>query len=140
MPRQYPDLTTIPNLPSVGDLVGEGRDRCVYQHGLVSSYVVKVPRNERAKKQNENEIKVWEHFKNDPEAVLWLAPIIEYCPNANWIVMEKVETIPRKLNPTVGSYPAWLLDMQSANNWGKYEGRMVACDYGFDQIISRLGL
>ena len=138
-------IPNIPGCPPLGKYISRGRDRVVFEHGTNPDWVVKIPRtNPKAKiptiLQNKNEIAVWKHMQ-DKEDAQWLAKIIEWDEAGQWIVMEKLEEIDRKAYPKKGTFPDWLLDMMSANNWGRNkEGRIVACDYGYDKIVQKLKL
>ena len=121
----------------VGKIIGSGRDRNVHQHKICPGWVIKIPKNEKAKHQNVNEIMVWHFLKDKPDG-RWLTPIIDHCPNSEWIIMEKVgradHNFPRK------NLPNWFADYHTKHNWGIFEERYVLCDYGFDQIARKLML
>lgn len=119
----------------VGDWLGRGQNREVYQLNLNDDYVIKHEARGRDF-QNQAEWRVWEAVKHT-DLEKWFAPCHSISLNGHWLVQRKVEF------PDRSKYPAKLPDFfgdTKYNNFGLYEGRWVACDYGYpsyDWFFSR---
>lgn len=118
---QFNDLRSI----VLGDLIGEGSARKVYQLNLNAQFVIKV--EELAKSfQNVCEWEMWKYVEDTPLAK-WFAPCVKISNSGIFLVQYKVDPIriseqPRKL-------PWFLCDIKR-ENFGLLNGKLVCCDYG----------
>lgn len=119
----------------VGDWLGSGQNRDVYEVPINASFIIKhEPRGRDF--QNQAEWRIWESVKGTT-LEKWFAPCWSISPNGHWLVQRRVEF------PERDKYPKKLPDFfgdTKYNNFGLFEKRWVACDYGFpsyDWLFSR---
>lgn len=110
----------------MGDLIGRGMSRAVYEMPFDVTKVVKVE-NSWEHKQNSMEWLVWDSFKNVKSIAKWLCPCHMISYNGNYLVMSRARDllaseIPKKL-------PRFMSDAK-VENLGVYDGRVVIRDYG----------
>lgn len=114
----------------VGDELGRGTSRAVYTHRLDSSAIIKFEYTNRTF-QNVHEMHVWETVKGT-EYEKWFAPCL-HISNSGHILIQKKTSIPEpKEYPE--KIPNFLTDI-GRRNFGMFEGRFVAHDYGFSRLL-----
>lgn len=108
-----------------GDRIGQGIAREVYVFKPDPTLVIKFELG-RLDFQNVTEWHVWEAAQDHGEAAEWLAPCIDISDSGKILLQKRV-------TPWLGApprrHPKWMDDMH-LDNWGTYEGRPVAMDYG----------
>lgn len=117
----------------VGDKLGEGSYREVYEYLPDKEQKVLKLENHAGSFRNIHEWQVWQ---NCPERYKkWLAPCYAISPCGTWLVQQRVDTVtraPKKI-------PSFLDDVKP-NNWGllKVHGkdRLVMHDYGHTKFIA----
>lgn len=128
----------------LGTKLGEGMSRSVYvykdpahwgrmrsDHALAylddeSQLVIKVEKP-GGQYQNVQEWSVWEYVKAEPAMKKWFAPCVAISPCGLYLIQHRVEPIRKAEMPKF--LPAFLQDVVR-DNLGKYDGRVVCCDYG----------
>lgn len=108
----------------LGDKIGEGVFREVYQFHLKSDWVIKREKK-GAEFMNANEWMVWCALRGTKLAK-WLAPCHHISANGVWLIQQKVEPITKDRLPK--KVPAFLGDLH-LKNWGWLDGRPVCVDY-----------
>lgn len=120
----------------LGDKLGEGAFRKVYEMQFRDDLVIKVAKGYDGIQSNINEWQLWERCEyGDFYKPLreWLAPClcISFC--GKYLVQRRaLPIIDRKLLPTV--VPACMTDLKM-DNVGIYDGRVVFIDYGIHLIV-----
>lgn len=128
-----------------GEKLGEGLDRKVYVYNDPSSWtyrhkmtgapesdpracnhVIKVQKSGSGNFQNVAEWLIWENVRGTPMAK-WFAPCQSISPCGLYLIQARVEPIRENEKPV--KLPAFLTDFRK-ENFGRYKGRIVACDYG----------
>lgn len=107
-----------------GRELGRGIHRTVYACRIDPTLVVKVE-EAVGSFANVQERGNWEYFKDAPEA-RWLAPVIDISPCGGMLLQRKVEPVRSEEMPD--KVPAFLTDLK-LSNFGRLDGRIVACDY-----------
>lgn len=108
-----------------GDLIGEGQFRQVFEHAFDPTLVVKVEKK-LGTFSNVYEFQVWEDQLYYKPVSKWLAPCIIIAETGRVMIQKRVDPLreselPKKL-------PAFMTDLK-ISNFGKYENRIVLCDY-----------
>lgn len=112
----------------LGPELGYGAARRVYACAMNRDHVVKVEEEGSIEFQNVSEWLVWLWSEDRPEFRRWLAPCISISPLGRFLVQARVQQpIPEKKLPK--KLPMWIADTKR-ENFGLYQGRIVACDYG----------
>lgn len=118
----------------VGDLLGSGVDRTVFEYVPDKTCVIKFS-TRRTCFQNIHEWDLWQqHHSGTPTAVCkFLAPCVSISHSGNVLIQKRTKPIPwdRKLPKFV---PVVLTDLKR-ENWGIYQGRIVCHDYGRHDAI-----
>ncbi len=119
----------------VGNKIGEGFSREVYQWYPDDSLVLKVAIGYRGIKSNIKEFDLWENVISGSfyEGVkLWLAPVEVISECGRFMLMKKTEPVRFEDAPTV--IPTWMTDIK-LSNIGWYEGRIVSHDYAINLMV-----
>lgn len=107
-----------------GTLLGEGCSRKVFEHRHDKTLVIKV--EEGPTHHNVGEWDAWCAW-GDEKPGQWLAPCVALSPLGRVLLQRRV--MPVMLEELPESVPQFLTDLK-ASNFGRYEGRIVCCDYG----------
>ena len=109
----------------IGEAIGNGMSRHVYQHAQDKDVVIKV---EGSAGYFQNIVE-WEIWKQVEGTVMqkWFAPCIDISPNGIFLLQKKVEVIPHSSYPK--EVPDCFQDFKY-QNFGRYNKRFVCCDYG----------
>lgn len=136
------EVHTITNLQDVntdlittllGQKIGSGAYRSVYQHNWDNKYVIKIEPN--STECNIAEFMLWEEIKGLKNNLAWVkelfAPVLWMSPNGKILCMQKTEPYPKnkKLQrPT--EIPEFFTDVKW-DNFGWIGNKFVCHDYGF---------
>lgn len=113
----------------LGDLIGEGVSRSVYEHAMwPDQYVVKVETGRPYYFQNVLEYNTWTMAKYDPELADWLCPIVAISRSGRVLIMRRA--LPIRTGELPKKVPGFLVDLKP-ENWGILDGKPVATDYGW---------
>lgn len=121
----------------LGKHLGRGQNRDVYEFKWNPVYaVIKIERGGDFF-QNIMEYRVWKEVKGT-EWEKWFAPCLEISANGHYLIQARVEFPEKKKYPK--KLPKFFTDTKF-KNYGLYQGRWVACDYGFPSFMNgrRLG-
>lgn len=110
----------------LGELIGEGMSRKVYQHPFDPTKVIKVEDSVKYF-QNVREWEIWNDFKHAPEVAKWLAPCHAISHSGTFLIMERAVDLPT--NKKIEKLPEFLTD-HKIENFGMIGNRVVARDYG----------
>lgn len=116
----------------LGKKIGEGMSRKVYQYtdpltGSFDRAVVKYEgRFVDGHFQNVAEWEIWTWVRGTPMQK-WFAPCYAISPCGLYLVQARVDPLRSKEWPK--RLPSFLTDLKP-ENFGMFEGRVVACDYG----------
>lgn len=119
----------------LGEQIGHGIHRTVYEYNLDKSLVVKHASGNGFGNQIEWEI--WEAVKDCPEIAKWFAPCVSISPCGLWLVQKRVEFPDHKEYPD--RMPAYFTDFKY-RNYGKIGKQFVACDYGQLAVFALNGM
>ncbi len=115
----------------LGDLIGEGRDRYVFQSITNKNEVIKFDMS--ACNSNVLEWDCWLAVKNNPKISKWFAPVVKMSPCGRVLIMKKAD-----MNRDREKYPKLLPDFfddVKYNNFG-YIGKQIVCvDYGINKMM-----
>lgn len=119
----------------------------IVQH-LGADKVIKFgcPKNSRSGGQNRTEGMTWQRVGADPLAQQHLARVYAYAPDGSWLIQEKIEgDRPNTKRVVCYSMQGELIDALDllgidttdmwAANWRERDGKAVAIDYGYDDLI-----
>lgn len=111
----------------LGEKIGEGMTRCVYEHPFDPLKVIKVE-NSAKYFQNVIEWEFWNEWKNDKDVSRWLAPCHFISDSGTFLIMDKAENLPK--NKTIKKLPSFITDVKR-DNLGLIRNKVVCRDYGF---------
>lgn len=115
----------------LGDKIGEGNRRIVYNHAERDDLVVKVLKNEVKSNDDHNRIEYnnWIKLKDDK----WLAPCLFLSECEQYLIQLKGELapIPKEVPDFIKKQRDWNL---GRGQWVKINNNIVLCDYGFYEI------
>lgn len=114
----------------LGDCLGYGETRAIYEHALDKSLVVKVE-NGATNFCNISEWQIWQAVK-DTEFAKWFAPVVSIGPAGSVLTMRKCEPARREELPD--KVPAFFTDLKP-ENFGRLDGRIVCLDYGYHRFF-----
>ncbi len=114
----------------VGDIIGAGEFRIVYEHEHRDDLVLKFETTAQSF-QNITEWEFWNNNKGDKKVARWLAPC-EFISPCGLILAMKRTTKPH-LTDYPKRMPEFLVDRKRAN-FGLLNGRLVAHDYGLYSV------
>ena len=117
----------------VGDFISEGVHRKVYNHKKDNTLVIKVKKDSHFDDHSKIEVLNWINSNEDIRK--WLAPIVDYSKDYRYTIQKKIKLgyeCPKNLPTFLKKYPP---DIKSGHkneklHWGKFEDRLVLCDYG----------
>ena len=127
------DVNTDLILSLLGQKLGSGVYRSVYNYNLDDKYVIKIEPN--ATDSNISEYLLWDEIRGlcgDLEWVKeWFAPVKWMSPNGKILIMEKTFEYPKnkKLERPI-EVPVFFTDLKR-DNWGWIGNKFVCHDYGF---------
>jgi hypothetical protein len=110
----------------IGQPIGEGCYRKVYQHAMNPKAVVKVE-EDAGKFSNVTEWELWREVMDYPKLNRWLAPCLWISPKG--MILIQAKTTPCSHNDLPDKVPSFFTDLKR-ENWGWCEGRLVCHDYG----------
>lgn len=114
----------------IGETLGAGEFRIVFEHAHRKDLVLKFETRARSF-QNIAEWDFWNDNKKNKKIALWLAPC-EFISPCGIILAQK-----KTIKPTKADYPKavpeFLTDLKRTN-FGMYQGRLVAHDYGLYNV------
>jgi hypothetical protein len=114
----------------LGDLLGEGRDRYVFQSVFNKNEVIKFDMS--LENSNVIEWTVWNDIKHDKATAKWFAPVIKMSPCGRVLVMRKADmyrdrsTYPKRL-------PSFFGDIKYTN-FGFIGNQCVCVDYAINYL------
>lgn len=115
----------------VGDYIGSGTFRDVYQHNINKDYVVKLQREEH--NSNVIEFEIWCNVSETPYAK-WFAPVRWISDNGKVLFQEKVEPITEKNQHLIpDNIPYFFTDLKPSN-FGFIKKQLVCVDYDYSLI------
>lgn len=115
----------------LGEQLGAGIHRTVYEHRLDPKLVIKVETTARTF-ANIHEWQVWEEVVYAPKARVWFAPCRWISHSGSILIQERTQPITR----LPAELPNFLTDIK-VQNYGRLRGRVVAHDYGYTRLLSR---
>ena len=119
-----------------GRQIASGMTRTVFECTVDKGLVVKVEQAEvRTHFQNLMEWFVWNRVCGTAFEK-WFAPVVEISPDGRVLLMKRVEPIGATRLPK--SVPVFFTDLKPSN-FGVYQGRVVACDYG-SHLLMEVGM
>jgi hypothetical protein len=114
----------------LGDLIGDGRDRYVFEHPFNKHEVIKIDMSDA--NSNTIEWNTWADVKNVTEVAKWLCPVVKMSPCGRVLIMKKADT-----NRPDSDYPALIpsfLDDVKRNNFGFIGKQLVCVDYDINKM------
>lgn len=136
----------------LGELIGKGNYRDVYQHKIDKNLVIKKMRKGKVN-QNETEWKVWSYFKNTQYESSF-CPCHHLSEDKQYLVMSKALCYPHHkvvhssnnttLLKIIDSLPIPILPQNihdiknNPHNWGILNGKKVIVDYGAKNNLNLL--
>ena len=136
------EVNTISNLQDVntdliitllGEKIGRGIYRTVYQHNWDKDYVIKIePKNTEC---NITEYLLWDEIRGLKNELAWVkdwfAPVLWVSPNGKILCMQKTYEYPKnKKLERPNEIPAFFTDIKW-DNFGWIGSKFVCHDYGF---------
>ena len=116
-----------------GKWLGGGIGRGVYVLGVDPSLVIKVETVGRSF-QNVTEWEVWDDLvRADTDAMDWFAPCHYISPCGTILIQARTTPLAKSQAPK--KVPAFFTDLKY-QNFGMYDGRVVAHDYGFHKFVA----
>lgn len=117
----------------LGDLIGHGDSRSVYNFRLNSKMVVKIDRSGQF--NNVSEWDIWHNVKDKPELAKFLAPCVHISSCGK--VMIQAKTKPVTLEQLPEMVPAFFAD-RKLGNWGRIGKHVVCHDYANHKFFTGL--
>lgn len=116
----------------IGEKIGSGCTRVVYECRFDSSLVVKI--ETPGSFDNVIEWKVWQEVKHDEDVRQWLAPCVGISPGGRVLIMKRTEKVMlAELQLFLAKVPRFFHDVHE-NNWGKLDKTYVCHDYAFNDV------
>ena len=120
-------MSSLTNLV-LGKELGCGISRRTYVNKLNPDQVIKYEDDPIERHQNVIEWRVWDMAQELAPVRRWLAPCYHISEDGKYLVQARVKVL--KMTDNLPEFmPAWLNDLK-VQNFGRYKGRIVACDYG----------
>ena len=116
----------------IGERIGKGSTREVYEHYSDPSLVIKIEDNAHSF-CNVHEYQMWEDLEFTNTA-RFLAPIDFISPCGTVIIQKKTTPVGNRKLPK--GLPKFFTDLKK-ENWGIYKNRVVCHDYGYTVMGSR---
>ena len=111
----------------VGRVIDEGVHRKVYEVQFHEGLVLKMEKSTRAF-HNVREWEVWNNVSWSEELAKWFAPCVAISSNGKFLLQKR--TRPVRIEDMPALCPKCLTD-KKVQNFGWYDGRVVAHDYSF---------
>lgn len=111
----------------LGNLIGEGSSRKVYECQINPEWVVKVEGGGQSF-ANQYEWVTWQRATKDLKK--WLAPCVHISPAGSILIMKRCEPVQKHQLPK--RIPAFFNDIK-ATNWGWLDKHPVCFDYGLQR-------
>lgn len=111
----------------VGPEIGRGATRTVYHHRFDPDVVVKVCENSTHWHQNLMEWEAWMQIKRKPKVARWFAPCVAISQCGRIMIQKRAHDL--NINDVPKMLPHFMDDF-SVGNFGRYQNRIVARDYG----------
>jgi hypothetical protein len=115
----------------LGDLIGEGQFRKVYELRFAPSLVAKIELRASGEFENVAEWHVWNQLR-DTEWGRWLAPCEAISFSGSVLIQRKTSPIARLPKQV----PSFMCDLKP-ENFGRLSGHLVAHDYGHHRLFTR---
>lgn len=115
----------------LGEKLGQGIHRQVFEHALDRKLVIKVESHARCF-ANVREWDVWMNIQFAPDLARWFAPVVGISDNGNVLLQRR--TKPIKELPA--ELPNFFTDIKP-ENFGRLGDRIVCHDYALQLLISR---
>lgn len=116
-----------------GKWLGGGISRGVYVLGTDPSLVIKIE-TANSSFQNAMEWEVWNVLeRDDTDAMNWFAPCHYISPCGTILIQARTKPLDKSQAPK--KVPVFFTDIKY-QNFGMYDGRVVAHDYGFHKFVS----
>jgi len=118
-------------IDKLGDYLGEGFRRLVYEHKDRPDVVIKFLKDLKDD-HNRLEWENWERLK-DTDKGKWLVPCESLSVDSRFLVQKKVvvlEQAPENIPEWIKILGDWSFGGNKSKHWGEYEGRIVLIDYG----------
>lgn len=113
----------------LGQVIGVGASRTVFENKLDRSTVIKVEQRSRSF-HNVAEWDTWHNFEGT-EIEKWLAPILDISPCGIYLIQRR--TTPASVKDYPEKIPSFFTD-NKYGNWGLYEDRLVCHDYANSKL------
>lgn len=114
----------------VGDHIGNGVERTVFEFGTDGTKVLKIEPHPRA---NVLEFEIWQEVK-ETDHNIWFAPVISISPCGCFLVMERTTEL--EIHEYPEKIPSYMADTHSGN-WGKIGKDVVCHDYANNLIMQK---
>lgn len=114
----------------LGELLGEGAFRYVFQHPEKKNRVIKIDVGQSL--SNATEFNIWNDIKDIPDVAKWFAPVHECTPDGRILIMEKVDTT-RRIEDYPKMVPSFFGDVKW-NNFGFIKDQFVCIDYAINSM------
>lgn len=112
----------------IGNYIGEGEYRTVYECCLRDDLVAKIEKPEKRHAfANVHEFSIWQEYKEIEAVRMWLAPIYIMSDCAQILLQSKVSSVPVDF-VWPDKLPSFLGDIKR-ENFGWFENRLVCIDY-----------
>ena len=115
----------------IGDYIGSGTFRDVYQHSINDGYVVKLQRE--YENSNIIEFEVWCSVKDSPYSK-WFAPCRWISENGKVLFQEKVEPITEKNKHLIPEQIPYFFTDLKPSNFGFIKKQLVCVDYDYSLL------
>jgi hypothetical protein len=116
---------------SLGDKIGEGMSRTVYEYALDITKIVKIE-SRAGFFQNVIEWETWNNLR-DTKHSKWLAPCRYISPSGTFLIMDR--SAPLRIEEAPMRLPSWLGDHKLAN-YGLINKQVVCHDYGTNKLLN----
>jgi len=118
----------------IGELLGQGEFRCVYEFRPDPSLVIKFEPSNSGRFCNIDEWNLWEEAVNQgPKFAKWLAPVVQISSCGSVMLQKRTKPI----TATKFSVPSFLADTKR-ENFGLFEDRIVCHDYANTNIYNEV--
>lgn len=116
----------------LGEKIGEGEFRAVYEHGFDPSLVVKIEDDVRRVFCNVAEWQLWQEAQSRPSIARWLAPCVAISQSGSVLIQKRTKPVTKMPD----EMPDIFCDMH-LGNVGRYRGRVVVHDYAFHRLADK---
>lgn len=119
----------------LGNKIGQGSARRVYEHAFNDDYVIKIETNGHSF-QNQREFDIWNVVEHTTHSK-YFAPCYQISADGCALIMRRCDPLPKSYN-LPKRMPEYFSDFKRSN-WGLLNGKLVAIDYG-SSIMTTTGL